>query len=1075
MRGHGQVVDVSGTRRWWRAAVWPAALGMVASALQATTASGAAVTATEAPEAESAGSSSVVTLVTGDRVDVREADGGRTVASLLPGSPSYGKPVQTMHTGRATYVIPRLSPAARDKLDYSMFDVTALAEAERDGSVPVTVRFRDGAHDVDGLDVEQSTAHRQGSDVVVDASYDAEQAGADTGSWSGVESVRLAGAPDRSPAARDDYEMHTLTIKARSGGKPVRYADAAVLNVDDGRLFNFPVYVDHGIGKVSVPEGHYSVQTWIGRSLVTTPNVTVRDDTSTTVRASDAKVQPKISVRKARIVEPEVGVIRTAEKYGSFGLSISGVLPRLNRVPATLRHGKLTTLVAAAAVPRKRPKSGMYFAKEHRSGTPADLSFTYRRGQFASVPQRLYSTGSPGGAGSYAYGFAPGETFGWMTVFPARMPSRRTVWLSPGRGLRWLVGASVARYKPYREADMYVIGKRYKRGRAAPLNFFRGPVGPGKERGIDGSRTGRNCNTLCRDGNRLRGRLPLLSSAGSGHFADFWANGMGSWKLRHKRKSLQRGGFLIAPNVDLPAQKRRYTLEATSHPGLGKLSSRVSDSWGFSSGRGEGVVPLLMPSYVPPTGVDGRIKRLKSHYRLNFENLGPKAARVTKASLRWSVNGGRTWRRAGLKRLDRNSFRVRYRNPPAKGQRRYVSLRVTAKDAGGRTVEETALRAYRLRKASNPGDVVDDGRVADRGLAGDARPACKTSGKRAYRCFALVERSGDSALTRTGDPAGWGANELRDAYGLPDEPEPGQKVAVVVAYDYPTAAADMNRYRRQYGLPLCKIKGGCFAKINQEGERKDFPRPDPGWAMEAALDLQMISAACPTCKIVLAEAKQPTDRSLGKAIDAAIDAGAVVTNHSYGGGEYGGIERANRKYAQEGVTAVAASGDSGFTPASFPASSPDVVSVGGTVLHHSTKPRGWRENAWAYGGSGCSAYFTGPEGQDDKACDNRTIADVSAVADGVAVYNSFSGRGKRTWWTVGGTSVSSPLVAGMIAAAGRGGMKPGDVYADSDGFHDIRRGRNGFCKGSYLCTAKPGYDGPTGFGTPEGLEAFATD
>jgi hypothetical protein len=239
----------------------------------------------------------------------------------------------------------------------------------------------------------------------------------------------------------------------------------------------------------------------------------------------------------------------------------------------------------------------------------------------------------------------------------------------------------------------------------------------------------------------------------------------------------------------------------------------------------------------------------------------------------------------------------------------------------------------------------------------------------------------------------------------------------------------------------------------------------------------MVSAACPTCHIVLVEADLPTDQNLGAAEQAAVDAGATVTNHSYGRIEFTGTEAAAAAYDHPGVTAVASSGDLPYPIqlANFPASSPQVVAVGGTTLATSTTdPRGWTEKAWRDGGSGCSAYFGKPAGQVDAACHNRTVADVSAVAMDLVIYDTSVPKRFRGWLRVGGTSASSPLVAGMIASGGHGGLRPSDLYAATPGkFNDVVTGTNGYCQGSYMCTAGPGYDAPTGLGTPAGAQAFA--
>ena len=242
--------------------------------------------------------------------------------------------------------------------------------------------------------------------------------------------------------------------------------------------------------------------------------------------------------------------------------------------------------------------------------------------------------------------------------------------------------------------------------------------------------------------------------------------------------------------------------------------------------------------------------------------------------------------------------------------------------------------------------------------------------------------------------------------------------------------------------------------------------------METSLDLQMISTACPTCHLVLAEANQPSDRSLNRATRAAAAARATVTNHSYSRMELTGDETADGAYSIPGVTAVAASGDAGYGPAQFPASSPHVIAVGGTTLARTIGGRGWTEKAWAWTGSGCSAYFDKPAWQTDPACHTRMATDVSAVARGLAIFDTSLPSRYRGWLEVDGTSASSPLIAGMVGSSGTVGLTPDVLYADSGLFNDVVSGRNGFCNDSYVCTAGPGYDGPTGLGTPEGLAGF---
>jgi len=300
-------------------------------------------------------------------------------------------------------------------------------------------------------------------------------------------------------------------------------------------------------------------------------------------------------------------------------------------------------------------------------------------------------------------------------------------------------------------------------------------------------------------------------------------------------------------------------------------------------------------------------------------------------------------------------------------------------------------------------------------------------------------------------------------------------IAIVDAYGYPNAEADLAVYRSTFGLPACTTANHCFAKYNQDGVQGNYPRWDVGWAQETALDLDMASAMCPNCKIILVEANNSDTDPLGIAVNTAVAKGAHVVSNSYGGDESGAALANHRYYDHPGVAVTASTGDDGYAAGpSFPATSPDVIAVGGTKLVQTSSGRGWTESAWVDGGSGCSAVFAKPAWQADiTLCTMRMEADVSAVADpdtGVAVYSPLSAT-HSVWGVYGGTSVSAPLVAGLFGANG-GAVNRGAPYRHTNALNDVTTGHNGACGGTFFCNAGVGYDGPTGLGTPAGDTAF---
>jgi hypothetical protein len=395
-------------------------------------------------------------------------------------------------------------------------------------------------------------------------------------------------------------------------------------------------------------------------------------------------------------------------------------------------------------------------------------------------------------------------------------------------------------------------------------------------------------------------------------------------------------------------------------------------------------------------------------------------------------------------------------------------------------------------------------RAAHPDLTTDTPAACnKPQSPGHAQCFLIVRTPSDHTLTAdtSGPPSGaLGPADIQSAYNLPSATAGnGATVAAVDAYNDPNIASDLNTFRQQYNLPACTQASGCFQVVNQNGQTSPLP-PDAGntqWDLEESLDVEAISSACPNCHILLVEvdptAGTAAEDDFGTAEDTAVSLGADYVSNSYGftlnGGE--ADETAYDHYFDHPGTAITGSaGDSGYG-VNWPSASQYVTAVGGTTLTKDTSvPRGWDETVWneqskgqGATGSGCSAYEPQPSWQAGTAtgCAMRATADISADADpysGLAVYDTYEGGG---WYQVGGTSLSSPLIAASYALAGTpaSGTYPASyLYDNYHGnpalFNDITSGNNGTCTPAVLCTAGPGWDGPTGLGTPDGVKGLVS-
>jgi subtilase family serine protease len=382
----------------------------------------------------------------------------------------------------------------------------------------------------------------------------------------------------------------------------------------------------------------------------------------------------------------------------------------------------------------------------------------------------------------------------------------------------------------------------------------------------------------------------------------------------------------------------------------------------------------------------------------------------------------------------------------------------------------SAFVAFGLVSGAGAQDVQKSGNVFHRAV-------CAPVVGHVAHCHAHVvtDAAGHVLSQRTPPPAGpsgYSPANLRDAYKVTGTGSSSTIIAIVDAYGYKNAESDLAVYRSQFGLPACTTANGCFKKLNQNGQQGNYPAQNTGWAQESALDLDMASAMCPNCTIYLVEANSATYGNLAAAENTAAAQGAHAISNSYGGGE-SGSQSYEPSYNHAGIAITVSSGDSGYG-VEFPASSPHVTAVGGTHLVTASNSRGWTETVWSGAGSGCSSIYAKPAWQTDSGCSKRTVADVSAVADpatGVAVYGPVNSR-RSGWLVFGGTSVAAPLIAGVYGVNGGAVNYGSDPYGNISALFDVTSGSNGSCGGSYLCTGKVGYDGPSGLGTPNGSSAF---
>ena len=410
---------------------------------------------------------------------------------------------------------------------------------------------------------------------------------------------------------------------------------------------------------------------------------------------------------------------------------------------------------------------------------------------------------------------------------------------------------------------------------------------------------------------------------------------------------------------------------------------------------------------------------------------------------------------------------------------------------------------------------------------------------------AFVPAAGAIGAGTLGPNNGLTPSDLATAYGIDPSLGSTQTVAIVDAYNDPNINTDLQTFDTQYGLSTCSTGNGCLTVVNQTGGTMLPASDTSGWSVEESLDVEAVRAVCQGCKILLVEANSPTNSDLGTAENYAAAHANEVSN-SFGEPEAGTDSTFQAAFNHTGVVIAASAGDDGYysydqwvnfanaNQPNIPAAYPTVVAVGGTSLNlgqDATRQSEtvWNDNGpqdfWEFnfgvpigaGGGGCSTMFTAPGWQSSEAVwastacgSNRLVADVSAVGDpltGFDVRDTYDcgaiceSYGVPGWVTIGGTSLSSPLIAGMYALAGgaKGIPYPAlTAYAHIANAYDVTVGGNGWCDGigaagcanpnspgealdcaytanggavaagDRACDALKGFDGPTGVGTPNG-------
>ncbi|MGH3471501.1 MAG: S53 family peptidase [Nocardioidaceae bacterium] len=1099
--------------------MFPAVAALVAFMLTPMTLTSAVADLTASGDSATSATSATYTLVTGDRVHVSTTPDGRPVVSLAS-SPGGATSIQVLSSGSHLYVLPNDAAGFIGRpLDLSLFDVSSLQPSSSSSQPTVTVDFTaGGSHRLPpGMAKKGAGTYTFASPAAFGHALASDwhalkNGGSPQQAFEGISRIALAGS---SPQSQPPGKLYTLTVKAYDRlGHRATGDTGIVSNVDDTNLFLAGQSYYKGEFAFSVPAGHYSVASFISTAypdhsldftFAVSPEVDVTHNMTVVLEARKGNRISVSTPRPTQAVQEVVNYQRNSQNGPSFSWSFTTFGPTpLYATPTQPVHvGQLFFYPYF----RLGDSSGglsdyVYDLEFPYAGTiPADLSEVVTSGQLATV-DATYHSPVPGRAEYEGrVGFSSWQAMSVGASNELVAPMHRTEYVTALPDLYWLqeVAADEQSFGGFTQS--YPV--TYTGGQQVSTGWMAQPMVPGVEQE---PQLGQSC-PLCRSGDTLNVQLfPFTDDSGNFQTAD--STGTESLTLYQDGVEVGQSAYGSA-TFPLSKDPATYKLvyDVTRNAPWWPTSTQTHTAWTFPSqerapdqlppgwtcggkgggGGGRGLQnasggggssgcsfePLLFTHYSTSAGPDdvvaaggpATVDVTVDHQR------GAAATPISDFSAQVSYDDGQTWSNVPASSIGGGVFRLSYEQPALDQTNGFASLRIQATDSAGSSIDQTITRAYPLAvtaPAQLPGQ---PGQVNQR--------ACSTASAPPYtQCMAVVDTA---AGTSTSSPSGYGPADIQSAYNLSPTAGAGRTVAIVDAYDDPNAEADLASYRAYYGLPACTTDNGCFRKVSQRGDTTSLPSPDPGWGLEISLDLEAVSAACPSCNILLVEADSSSLADLIPAVRTAAAMGADVISNSYGSrGEFSGEQTLERYYKDLRVPFVVASGDYGYGNGailiggvSYPAASKYAVAVGGTSLTPANNPRGWQETAWDGATSGCSAYIHKPGWQRDTLCSMRTVADVSAVADpetGLAVYDTFGYDG---WLQVGGTSLSAPLVSSVYAMNSTGKTRyASSLYAHADGLYDVVGGSNGQCQGTYLCTALPGYDGPTGLGTPDGPGAF---